>query len=584
MARSNGFPFQIIDVAPLLDVGFEVRVIHRDDWMKLCKGNDTAMPIAVIARFVTVQVQTELCGTGSGSVTLDLDDEMWDQTLANGQSTHTLKEYEHLWQVWENGAWRGSFLAAAVTEQILDSRRTITISGPGPAEVLTWGVVMTPWYPNAAPTDPTTKNPYQFKPTEWSHMGAWRYLLEEAQKRGTVPFVCTNFNGKFDSGGEAWDDTPPPPTDPSLITTILSADLNFFPDDYTLTDYAASQLNGLIPYFDDLPVPHLVIVGHTDSTNTVAYNQTLSERRAQSVAAFIRAQVPHAVMSVSGRGELQPVDTNNTAIGREHNRRVVLTYPVESLVASTFFAAPAGGNLLELLNNWTGQDLNAPSDLRAEWYMAPNFSLHVRRQFGVHRENQVVFYEGSTTMLTRSRERRRADIRNLIAVQNSTLGDYSVAVDQESVSRWHQREYWEKQADGFGATGRATIAELKLAQAKDEQSTWSMTVPPYAEGRRVYEDYQLGDWVGVSRYQGAAQDEIDPFRVKSITIQVNADNTVTVELGLQNRQEFTLDKLKARLEYFIKHKKDLAVYIQDEEPVLANVGDLWTPKRITGPG
>jgi OOP family OmpA-OmpF porin len=71
----------------------------------------------------------------------------------------------------------------------------------------------------------------------------------------------------------------------------------------------------------------LQIVGHTDSTGPEAYNQNLSERRAQSAADYLISQgVPASRITIMGMGESSPVADNSTREGRAANRRVeVLT-------------------------------------------------------------------------------------------------------------------------------------------------------------------------------------------------------------------------------------------------------------------
>ena len=64
------------------------------------------------------------------------------------------------------------------------------------------------------------------------------------------------------------------------------------------------------------------VTGHTDSTGTEAYNQALSEQRAATVAAEIATQYPGAQIDVQGEGESSPIASNDTAEGRQQNRRV----------------------------------------------------------------------------------------------------------------------------------------------------------------------------------------------------------------------------------------------------------------------
>ena len=66
------------------------------------------------------------------------------------------------------------------------------------------------------------------------------------------------------------------------------------------------------------------VIGHTDSTGAEAYNQKLSERRAQSVAGFIEQmkESPDTNVEYMGKGESEPLESNDTREGRAANRRV----------------------------------------------------------------------------------------------------------------------------------------------------------------------------------------------------------------------------------------------------------------------
>jgi len=67
------------------------------------------------------------------------------------------------------------------------------------------------------------------------------------------------------------------------------------------------------------------VIGYTDSTGPREYNQELSVRRAQAVADYMVSQgIDRANLSVSGRGEANPVSTNETQAGRAQNRRVTI--------------------------------------------------------------------------------------------------------------------------------------------------------------------------------------------------------------------------------------------------------------------
>jgi outer membrane protein OmpA-like peptidoglycan-associated protein len=86
--------------------------------------------------------------------------------------------------------------------------------------------------------------------------------------------------------------------------------------------------NGLVKIADVLkkyPKTEVAVVGHTDSVGSAAYNQGLSERRANSVQLFlVSQQVAPERLRVIGMGFDEPVASNDTPEGRALNRRVEL--------------------------------------------------------------------------------------------------------------------------------------------------------------------------------------------------------------------------------------------------------------------
>ena len=68
---------------------------------------------------------------------------------------------------------------------------------------------------------------------------------------------------------------------------------------------------------------YIDVYGHTDSMGSDAYNQSLSERRAQAVADYLASHgVVAARLGTRGYGETQPIASNDTEEGRAANRRV----------------------------------------------------------------------------------------------------------------------------------------------------------------------------------------------------------------------------------------------------------------------
>jgi outer membrane protein OmpA-like peptidoglycan-associated protein len=84
------------------------------------------------------------------------------------------------------------------------------------------------------------------------------------------------------------------------------------------------------------PGLEISVEGHTDSVGSDDYNQGLSERRAMSVRSYLVAQgIPQQTIDAIGFGEGRPVVSNNTASGRQQNRRVELVISGETIAIPT---------------------------------------------------------------------------------------------------------------------------------------------------------------------------------------------------------------------------------------------------------
>ncbi len=94
-------------------------------------------------------------------------------------------------------------------------------------------------------------------------------------------------------------------------------------DSAELRQTAQQNLSDLATSLEKYPRTDVLVVGHTDATGSDEYNQRLSERRAGSAAEFLmRNGIDRNRITTLGKGETEPVATNDTDMGRQENRRV----------------------------------------------------------------------------------------------------------------------------------------------------------------------------------------------------------------------------------------------------------------------
>jgi len=116
------------------------------------------------------------------------------------------------------------------------------------------------------------------------------------------------------------------------IQVTFASGLLFDFDSDVIRGNARSNLDALVDNLHKYSKRDLLIVGHTDAIGTAGYNQDLSERRAASAARYLRSRGVDTQIVTHGRGEDEPVATNDTEEGRARNRRVeVAIYASEDL-------------------------------------------------------------------------------------------------------------------------------------------------------------------------------------------------------------------------------------------------------------
>lgn len=107
------------------------------------------------------------------------------------------------------------------------------------------------------------------------------------------------------------------------IVVTFDSGLLFGYDSDAITGAARENLTNLAESLRKYQDTDVLIVGHTDATGSDSYNQRLSERRAAAASAFLASNgVERARVRPTGRGEVEPIESNETSEGRAQNRRV----------------------------------------------------------------------------------------------------------------------------------------------------------------------------------------------------------------------------------------------------------------------
>jgi len=117
--------------------------------------------------------------------------------------------------------------------------------------------------------------------------------------------------------------TPPPPVVPVATRVVFNADTFFDFDSANLKPEGRQLLDQVVSQVNTLALETIIAVGHTDWTGTEAYNQKLSERRAESVKRYLVDKgIDGNRIYTEGKGKTSPVAPNTTREGRAQNRRV----------------------------------------------------------------------------------------------------------------------------------------------------------------------------------------------------------------------------------------------------------------------
>lgn len=110
-------------------------------------------------------------------------------------------------------------------------------------------------------------------------------------------------------------------TERGLVLTL--GDVLFATGSAEIQGGTNQNLEKLVTFLKQYPERQVLIEGHTDNVGSASFNETLSRQRAESVRRFLIGRgIDSGRLSVSGYGLERPVASNDTAMGRQQNRRV----------------------------------------------------------------------------------------------------------------------------------------------------------------------------------------------------------------------------------------------------------------------
>lgn len=184
--------------------------------------------------------------------------------------------------------------------------------------------------------------------------------------QAAAPAMTVQAEGPLDLQGEIDDSLAAADTammnlgenpDPRDVARALSIQvINFEVDEAIIPDVNKAFLDRAAKIMAEVPDMNLVIIGHTDSQASDAYNMELSRERADSVKAYLVSQgIDESKLSTKGMGETDPIADNSTEQGRFRNRRIEFMVNDQDVNANE---AMATGNAALGTNNSMDPDMN----------------------------------------------------------------------------------------------------------------------------------------------------------------------------------------------------------------------------------
>ena len=178
----------------------------------------------------------------------------------------------------------------------------------------------------------------------------------------------------------------------------------------------------------------------------------------------------------------------------------------------------------------------------ADWQVSPTLGVDVYLNYGAHKESSVRFQVASDQIVF-ARGRDRATLRNVGFVEGNVASYLTSepqsymqeATDASSVATWGRREIYIKSSDAVGIPAMQATAARLVDQGKDERVQIMLQVLPDRPDRKVFTNYDIGDWVGVQSDEPGITGD---YRVIAITCQPDEQGVSIIELAMQSLFEY----------------------------------------------
>jgi outer membrane protein OmpA-like peptidoglycan-associated protein len=162
-------------------------------------------------------------------------------------------------------------------------------------------------------------------------VGALTVTHEGQQQTLDAPYATARIQqqGKLEDGGRLTAEQVQQRFQPALSARPprpVKFVLYFLGDSDEFTPASKLEIPKISAEIAGHPAPEIVVVGHTDRVGSLAYNDTLSLRRAERVrSGLAQMGIPREQITVAGRGEREPLIATEDEVAEPRNRRVEIT-------------------------------------------------------------------------------------------------------------------------------------------------------------------------------------------------------------------------------------------------------------------